>query len=172
MQETEEYTCSKCGETHKGWPAFAFQSPDRYHKLSESDKKNRGDLKDDFCIIRSLHQIDYYIRVVVNIPVNDDCRDLEYGLWVQVSEPSFRNYWENFKNEDYLTEFKGFIANDLPGYKSTIEVPVIVKTQPDNQRPIITPKEDNDHPFTEDLKNAISLQEAENRLELKFSPNA
>src|SRR5688572_11512974 len=92
------FKCSKCGEIHEEWPALAFNSPIHYDQLSEEDKNNIAKLSDDFCTIEHEEQTDRFIRVILKQKVNDHCENLEYGVWVSLSEKNFQEHYETFKN--------------------------------------------------------------------------
>ena len=70
------FKCSQCGQIHEGWPALAFDCPDRYHSLSEEEKTNNAELTEDFCTIRYEGQIDRFIRVVLKQKVKERILDL------------------------------------------------------------------------------------------------
>lgn len=92
MKETIKYTCSCCGKEHEEWPALGYTSPTNYEVLSEEEKEIIAELSSDFCTIRRPDQIDNFIRVTLTFKVIDHCQDLEYGLWVSLSDKSFQDY--------------------------------------------------------------------------------
>ncbi len=164
MNDSIKYTCECCGETHENWPALTFISPGNYDCLSPYDKENIAELKSDTCIIEYPNQIDRFIRCTLTQMVNDHCEDLEYGLWVSLSEKSFQDYIENFDNENHEVEYFGWLCNDIPEYRFTESIPTTVITKKGNQRPEIFPHESFDHPFVKDYYNGISKKEAETRI--------
>jgi hypothetical protein len=165
MNESSSNTCSTCGQTHEEWPALAFISPDNYDMLSEEDKQNIGELNSDFCVINHPEQIDRFIRTTLFQKVVDHCEELNYGLWVSLSEKSFSDYNENFNNEDHEVQYFGWLSNDIPGYDFEESIPMTVYTSKGNSRPVIIPHSDFDHPFVKDYYNGISKQEAEKRIQ-------
>ena len=166
MTETIKYTCSCCGKDHQKWPALVYTSPTNYDTLSEDDKKNIGELNNDFCIITHSDQTDRFIRCTMTQKVIDHCEDLEYGLWVSLSEKSFQDYSDNFRNENHQTEYFGWLSNDLP-YYDFIEgsIPTTIFTKSGNNRPEILPHQHFDHPFVNDYYNGITKAEAERRIQ-------
>ena len=89
--KTTEFKCSKCGKVHSEWPALTFKSPANYDFLSDKEKTELGKLDSDFCEIHYEDQIDRFIRVTLTQKVNDTCENLDYGLWVSLSEKSYFN---------------------------------------------------------------------------------
>jgi hypothetical protein len=165
MTETIKYPCSCCGKVHEGWPALVYISPTNYDALSEEDKNNIGELDTDFCIVTHPDQTDRFIRCTLTQKVIDHCVDLEYGLWVSLSEKSFQDYSDNFDNESHETKYFGWLCNNLPDYDfSEGSIPTTVFTRTGNSRPEIVPHQDFDHPFVNDYYNGITKTEAERRI--------
>ena len=164
MHHTTKYTCSCCGKEHEGWPAITYISPSNYNSLSEEDKQNLGEITSDFCIITYPDQTDRFIRCTLTQKVVDHCENLEYGLWVSLSEKSFEDYSQNFNNENYETTYFGWLSNDLPEYNFDKSIPTNVVTRTGSQRPEIIPHESFDHPFVRDYYHGITRKEAEKRI--------
>ena len=164
MTEQIKYTCTCCGEEHYQWPALTFSSPDNYEALSQADKEATAEIDNDFCIIKHSDQIDRFIRCTLTQEVVDHCEDLEYGLWVSLSEKSFNEYSENFKNENHEMTYFGWLCNDIAGYEFKESIPTTVITRTGNDRPYIVPHKDFDHPFVKDYYNGITKLEAEGRI--------
>ncbi|MFC6996483.1 DUF2199 domain-containing protein [Rufibacter roseus] len=160
------YTCPNCGQYHDSWPALAYSSPWHYNNLSSEKQETIGWLKGDFCTITYEDQTDRFIRVVMTIPVNDHCEDLDYGLWVSVSEKTFLDYQQNYHNEQHEASYFGYVSNCLMGYEDDVlDVPSTVVTQADGIRPHVFPHEDFKHPLVQDFYYGISKEEAEKRIE-------
>ena len=164
MTESIKFTCSCCGKEHEEWPALAYISPTNYNTLSEEEKQNIAELDPDFCVITYADQTDRFIRCTLTQKVIDHCGDLEYGLWVSLSEKSFEDYSNNFKNENHEATYFGWLSNNLTGYDFSNSIPTSVYTRTGNQRPEIVPHEDFDHPFVHDYYNGITKSEAERRI--------
>jgi hypothetical protein len=159
-----KYVCEKCGEEHEDWPALTFNSPHFYRILSEQDKKGIATIDADFCTITYPDRTDRFIRVTLTQKVNDHCEDLEYGLWVSLSEKSFNDYSDNYNNELHKAGYFGYLSNWIPSYADTLSIHTNVNTRTGNQRPYIEPDEDFDHPFVKDYYAGISKEEAERRI--------
>ncbi|WP_421810826.1 DUF2199 domain-containing protein [Flagellimonas sp.] len=158
------FKCTECGQVHSEWPALAFKSPANYDYLSDHEKTELGKLDSDFCEIHYENQIDRFIRVTLKQKVNDACENLDYGLWISLSEKSFSDYAENFDNENHETGYFGWLCNNIPEYENTMSIPCDVITQTGNKRPEIFPHQDFDHPFVRDYYNGITKIEAEKRI--------
>ncbi|CAM1341747.1 DUF2199 domain-containing protein [Tenacibaculum amylolyticum] len=160
----DNYICSECGEIHEVWPALAYNSPSSYFNLDEKEKNTIATLNSDFCTIDYPDQTDRFIRVVLKQRIIDYDDTLEYGLWVSLSEKSFINYSDNYKNSNHEEKYFGWLANLLPDYNFKENIPTTVVTKLGNERPEIFPHEDFDHPFVKDYYNGITKEEAEKRI--------
>jgi len=158
------HKCSVCGETHKGWPALTFNFPSSYYELSESEKQSIAKIDSDFCEITYEDQIDRFIRVTLKQKIKDSIQELDYGLWVSLSEESWNDYKSNYDTNNHLVQYFGWLNSRIPEYKNTINIPTTVVTKEGNERPEIRPHEDYKHRFVEDYYNGISIEEAEKRL--------
>lgn len=164
MSENSKYNCSCCGEIHEEWPALTFISPDNYSCLSEEDKKTIGSIDNDFCTIKHNDQKDRFIRCTLTQKVNDHCDDLDYGLWVSLSEKSYVDYQKNFKKDSEEKAYFGWLCNEIIDYEFSESIPTDVVTRNNGQRPEIIPHKSFDHPFVKDYYDGISKKEAERRI--------
>jgi hypothetical protein len=164
MDDTK-YICECCNQEHSGWPALTYISPNNYSFLSDEDKEEIAVIDEDFCVIKHPNQVDRFIRCVLIQKVNDHCEDLEYGLWVSLSEKSFNDYLANFDNENHETQYFGWLSNNISGYDFSESIPTTVVTQKGNNRPVIFPHNDFDHRFVKDFCDGITKAEAEKRIQ-------
>ena len=160
-----EFKCSSCGEIHDELPALAFKTPYHYDILNEKEKSEIAEISDDFCVIRHEDQTDRFIRTVLTLQINDACENLDYGIWVSLSEKSFEDYESNYKKEEEEKTYFGIICNEIPDYKdTTIGLHVNVNTRNGGIRPEIIPHE-TEHQLVRDWENGITLKEALSRIE-------
>ena len=168
-----QYTCECCGLQHEGWPALTYNAPNNYSWLSDEEKEKIAVIDEDFCVIKySDGEVARFIRCVFIQKVNDNCQDLEYGVWVSLSEKSFEDYLENYDNENYETKYFGWLSNYIQGYEFPESIPTNVITQKGNDRPLIYPHDDFDHPFVKDFYTGITKAEAEKRIENMINTTA
>ena len=159
--ESVKYICKICGKEHEEWPALAYETPNSY---TDQEKEDYGELKGDFCIITYPDQTDRFIRTTLTIPVNDYCEDLDYGVWVTLSEKSFQDFSDNFDNVNYSAKYFGWLDTIPLGYDNSNSIPTTVFTRTGNQRPEIVPHVDFDHSLVTDYYDGISKEEAERRI--------
>lgn len=132
--------------------------------LSQQDKEAMAECSNDSCTIVHPDQTDRFIRCVLIQKVIDHCEDLEYGLWVSLSDKSFNDYSDNYKNDNHEVTYFGWLSNDIPKYSFEQSIPSTVFTQKGNKRPKIVPNQDFQHPFVEDYYKGITKEEAERRI--------
>jgi len=159
-----KFICSCCGKELEEWPSLAYNAPANYYGLSEDEKRNLASLDDDFCTIRHSGLTDRFIRATLTQKVLDCCQNLDYGVWVSLSEKSFEDYIGNFTGDDHEAIYFGWLSNNLPDYEFKGSIPTSVFTRKCGQRPEIVPHEGHDHPFVRDYYNGITKEEAERRI--------
>jgi hypothetical protein len=124
-----KYTCNKCGLEHEEWPALTYNAPVSYYNLTDEEKNTIAEIGSDHCIITYEDQTDRFIRCTLVQKVNEHCQDLEYGIWVSLSEKSYNDYADNFDNKNHVTTYFGYLCNNIPGYESTLSVHTNVYTK-------------------------------------------
>lgn len=160
-----KYTCTICNKEHDDLPSLGFNSPYYYDILNQEDKENIVLKNEDFCRIEHSDQTDYFVRSVFQIPIIDHEETLDYGVWVSVSEKTFKEYFIQYEEEkpeekDYFSR----IANEIKDYEtSTLSLQMQLTTQLGSMRPLLAPYE-SDHAFVQDWLNGITMDEAEKRI--------
>lgn len=165
-----KFTCKCCGDELEDWPAIVYNSPSIYSYLNENELNN-SELSSDFCIVNYAGETYRYIRVVLVQKVIGSCQNLDYGVWVSLSEKSFNEYVENYDNKKFEAGYFGWLSNYLPDYESTINIPINVFVNNSIGRPLIDPQQDYKHSFIEDFYNGITKEEAEKRINLVLKNN-
>lgn len=158
-----KYTCSCCGKEYDDWPALDFHEPAYYGELGDEEKETIAVIGTDLCVIEHQDQTDRFIKGVLYQKVNGTCQQLQYTVWVSLSEKSYNDYVENFDNHEHEATYFGYLCNWIAPYKSTLSLHTNVVVSKGNKRPEVVPHE-NDHPFVRDYYNGISIDEAERRM--------
>ena len=158
-----KYICDCCGEEKEDWPALAYNDPHFYSCLSEEEMKN-AKLTSDLCFVESPEETNRFIRAVLIQEVTDDCRDLDYGVWVSLSEKSYTEYVENYDHKEFKAEYFGWLNTYLPDYDFSESIPTTVVVDNTIGRPFVFPHQSYDHPFVHDFYNGITKEEAEKRI--------
>ncbi|REC61918.1 DUF2199 domain-containing protein [Chryseobacterium pennae] len=158
-----KYICECCGEEKEDWPALAYNAPYFYSCLSDEEMKN-AKLTSDLCTVESPEETNRFIRAALIQEVTDDCRDLDYGVWVSLSEKSYTEYVENYDNKEFKAEYFGWLNTYLPDYDFSESIPTTVVVNNTIGRPFVFPHQSYEHPFVDDFYNGITKDEAEKRI--------
>ena len=164
-----KFTCSCCGIEQEEYPAIGYKVPLYYHSLSEEEKEKNAEIDSDTCVVKEEESTFRFIRGVMIQKVNDGCQNLEYGVWVSLSENSFHDYIENSDKEDHQEVYFGWFNSLLPDYdyEDMESLKTNVITQGKGKRPLIEfhTNQDKASKLVEDFHNGISEEEAVKRIE-------
>lgn len=149
------FVCPCCGERHIGLPDIAFASPIFWNQADAEAKPTDNRLNSDFCIVDGEH---YFIRCVLDLPIQDTDEVLGWGVWVTQSKSNFDLYGETFDATPERQTF-GYLANQLPTYPDTVNMPTQVQWRAGGVRPTIEP-EASEHPVYRDWAEGITRERA------------
>ncbi len=130
------YRCECCDEVHEGSPSFGFAAPAYYEWLTDEQKASCGWITDDLCTVTLEGETSFFIRAVLEIPIHGVSEPFIWGVWVSVSENSYRRYVETRSAPADGDGCFGWLANDIPSYPSDGSVAVDVYFQTEGLRPI------------------------------------
>lgn len=159
------YLCSCCRERHFGLPDLAYASPVYWNETDPSEP-GKSQLSTDLCVIDGVH---YFIRAVLCLPITGTEHRLGWSVWVSQSKANFDLYAETFGATPERVTF-GYLANDLPSYPETLNMPTQLHWQTNGQRPWVEP-EASDHPLYRDWVNGISRERAIEFAQLALHPD-
>lgn len=133
MASPFSFTCAGCGEVHEGLPDITYPAPDFW--AGHGEAPDTGNLlTEDFCMIGGR---DFFIRVVLQMPIHGTQEALGWGVWVSQSERNFRDYADMFEaTPPRVTQ--GYLANALVGYPDTINLQVQVTWREGGLRPLVS----------------------------------
>jgi len=153
--ENAEFRCAVCGEL-LGVPLdWSLEAPDFWLTLSEEDRKLRGVLGSDECIVDDKH---FFIRGVIEIPIIDAGDTFAYGVWVSLSKSNFEcaaRLWDN-PERIHAPLYFGWLSNSIYGYPDTLNLKTNVHTREVGMRPLIE-LEPTDHPLAVEQRNGITM---------------
>ena len=116
----------------------------------------RSELGEEVCVIRGES---FFLRGLVRLPVRDAAEDFDWGVWVSLSDASFRRtleLWEQPGREAEPPMF-GWLSTHLPVYEpSTINLKAMVHTRPVGERPLLE-LEPPDHPLAVEQREGIDV---------------
>ena len=156
-EETDQFSfvCPCCGKRHTGLPDIAFASPVFWSEADAATRPAENRLNSDFCIVDGEH---FFIRCVFNLPIRDADAVLGWGVWATQSKSNYELYGDTFDATPERQTF-GYLANQLPTYPDTLNMPTQVHWQEGGKRPLIEP-EASDHPLYQDWAEGITRERA------------
>ena len=159
MPITHAWTCKCCGKQQSTLPLdVALQVPDYWLGLSEEERRQRGRIDSDVCLVDE----HIFVRGCIEIPLIDNDEMFVWGAWVSLSKESFRrvvDLWDKDAVENEPPKF-GWLSNSISSYPDTLGLKADVYLRGGNLRPLIK-LEPTDHPLAVEQRQGISLARVE-----------
>lgn len=151
-----EFNCSSCGEIHRGMPSFGATAPHSYYEVVESERAQRCVLGDDDCVIDGEF---FFIRGCIEIPVHGESEPFVWGVWISLSEASFKSWADCFGAEKraHVGPFFGWLNTRLRPYSETVDLKTQVFLRDDGVR-LSVHLEPTDHPLAKEQRDGISVE--------------
>jgi hypothetical protein len=150
------YVCECCGERHIGLPAIAFPAPLFWRDADATANPARNRLDSDLCVVNGE---DYFIRCVLNMPIENSDAVLGWGVWLSQSKANFEVYAKASAEATPHRITFGYLANRIPDYPDTLSMEALAHWQSDGKRPMVELKE-TDHPLYRDCTGGITRERA------------
>lgn len=148
------FKCASCGSIHEGMPAFGADAPLSYYSVPEHERAGRCVLGHDDCVIDDEH---FFVRGCIEIPVHGEQEPFSWGVWVSLSEKSYRLWEQSFTSvsRSRLGPFFGWLNASLKPYPDTLNLKTRVHLRDDGIRPFIE-LEPTDHPLAVEQREGIT----------------
>ncbi len=151
----DSYICPRCGATHQGVPlSYGASAPALWYMIPPEERAARAELSSDQCIIDDQY---YFLLGGIYIPVRGSDKQFLWLAWVSLGAENFVRAAElwNAPGRESEPPYEGFLASDLPGYPSTLNLKCELYTRPPGERPFIL-LEESDHPLAMEQKGGIA----------------
>jgi hypothetical protein len=143
-------------EAHDELPmCFGPSAPELWYSIPESERKQRGELSSDQCVIDDQY---FFVLGRILIPVNDGPDPFVWLAWVSLSKDNFLrtcHLWETEGRENEPPYF-GWLQSALPYEPTTLNLRTHVQTMQVGERPVVT-LEQTDHPLSIEHHSGISI---------------
>jgi hypothetical protein len=150
------YLCPTCGKEHDGLPDVVADRPDHWWAIPADERVERIHLTRDTCAIDDNA---FYIRGVIEIPLNDVEGRFGFGVWISQSAEHFQAYVDDPDSSE-IGPFFGWLSTRLKCYaEETINLKARAHFQGRSLRPLIE-VEPTDHPLAVDQRSGIDLARA------------
>jgi hypothetical protein len=148
------FVCPQCGRTHEGQRRdVAFALPDAVWALEAEERQRHLDWSTDICYFEST----WFIRGILNVPLDFEDSALCWGVWASVEEPVITAYKQVFSSDGSSCPPEiGFLANSIPGYPETTGLALKIQFGTSTQRPIFTVDPSVDHLLGQEQRDGIS----------------
>ena len=153
------FKCGFCDEWHEGMPTFACHYPQNYLDIPEKERAKRCKATPDYCVIDGLW---HFVRGCIEIPVIGEEEPFVWGVWVSLSDKSFKKYMEYFDKpkSSHIGPFFGWLNSSLPYPDTTYNMKTMVYLRDDGKRPFIQ-LEPTDHPLAIEQYGGITVERVE-----------
>lgn len=156
------FWCRSCASAHEGMFDLAAHAPEAWPGSRDYEPIgalafDRHFLSQDFAFRLGGY---FFVRCVLDIPVDGMDRPFGFGCWARVRPEDFRAYWDDFDNPEPepAEPWQGLLQNDLKPFPSGIDLPCAVRVQPDRKRPKIELTGDG-HPLTRAQRGGITADD-------------
>jgi len=135
-------------------PAFGADAPLSYYDVPAAERAERCQLGTDDCIVDGEH---YLVRGCLEIPVTGEAEPFSWGVWVSLSEASYRQWKACFHEpvRSHIGPFFGWLDAYLAPYPDTMNLKTRVHLRDHGIRPFIE-LEPTDHPLAVEQGHGIS----------------
>ncbi len=140
-----EFKCASCGEIHRGMPTFGADAPLSYYNIPKEQREKHCILGTDDCVIDKQQ---FFVRGCLEIHVHGEKEQFSWGVWVSLSEESFKQWIQCFHvaKRSHIGPFFGWLNSWLKPYPDTINLKTMVHLRDNGIRPYIE-LEPTDHPL-------------------------
>lgn len=139
---------------HRGMPTFGADAPLLYYEIPVEERATRCNLGTDDCVIDGKWS---FVRGCIDIPVHGEQDQFSWGVWVSLSEESFKKWAACFhaKERSHIGPFFGWLNSWLKPYPDTINLKTMVHLRDNGIRPYVE-LEPTEHPLAIEQRNGIS----------------
>ena len=152
----DSYVCTQCGLPHAGLPTeWGFRKPDEINALSYLEEYRRVRINADLATLNGRR---FFIRCVLPLPLIGKRDFFAWGAWVEVSRKNHHLYVEHFDDDATgLPGLTGHLANQIPGYRDTLDVEVEVELPPAGKRPSLWLPSSSTHALAQEQAKGIDM---------------
>lgn len=143
---------------HDDAPSVAYDAPLPFLS-QDKEVQDAGNLDENRCVYKDEAGDHFFIRATMDVPVHGLNETFLWGIWVSVSEKSFRDYSLDSNVNVEERGYFGYLANNLPFYNETYGLPANVELRNYNLRPDVL-LHNGDHELIRDQQSGISIEKA------------
>jgi hypothetical protein len=156
------FTCAVCGETHAGETRdIRMGLPQPIFLLDEDERDRRAYVEDDFAVLHGEKGDRFFVRALLELPIEGEDGYFGYGSWIEVSEADAVTLGELWDDEtgQGASPFTGTLANELSPYAFTEGLPVRIRLRDVHLLPLVE-LDDDEHELVRAQRRGISSHRA------------
>jgi hypothetical protein len=156
------FTCETCGQTHSGEVRdIRMGLPEPIFFLDEDERDQRAWVGDDSAVLRQADGDRYFVRGLLELPIDGEEGYFGYGSWIEVSKADFEALGELWHDRDGWRSgpFAGTLANELAPYFATVGLPLQIRLRDVKLLPLVELEEAN-HELVRAQQHGISPHRA------------
>jgi hypothetical protein len=135
--------------------------PEPIFRIDDAERDERAWVGEDSAVLRDRGAERFFVRALLELPIDGEEGYFGYGTWVEVSAEDFDRLGELWHAHDgWRSEpFAGTLANELLPYAFTEGLPVRIRLRDVKLLPVVE-LEDSDHELVRAQLNGISSHRA------------
>ncbi len=156
------FTCDVCGEKHAGETRdIRMGLPQPIFLLDEEERRSRAYVEEDFAVLHAERGDRYFVRALLELPIDGEDGYFGYGAWIEVSEADVAALGELWDDEEgeRAEPFAGALANELSPYAFTEGLPVRIRMRDVQLLPVVE-LQDGEHELVRAQRHGISPHRA------------
>jgi hypothetical protein len=156
------FTCETCGQTHTGDVRdIRMELPEPIFFLDQDEREVRAWVGDDSAILRHEDGDRFFVRGLLELPIEGGDGYFGYGSWIEVSREDFDVLGELWHDDEGWRSgpFPGTVANELAPYFDTVGLPARIRLRDVELLPLVE-LEDANHELVRAQRRGISRHRA------------
>jgi len=156
------FTCDVCGEAHAGVTRdIRMGLPQPIFLLDEEERRRRAYVEDDFAMLQTQKGDRYFVRALLELPIDEEDGYFGYGAWVEVTAADVAALGELWADEEgqRAGPFTGTLANELSPYAFTEGLAVRIRLRDVQLLPLVELADAN-HELVRAQRHGISRHRA------------
>ena len=150
-----QFTCSCCGEIHKGVPSFGTNAPLYFYDVPEDEREQRTFLTSDTCVIDDKH---YFAKGCLEMPIVGYDEIFSFNGWISLSEINFFKFQDllDEKERNHHQPMVGWFSSSIYPFEETEKLVGRIHFRNDGIRPLIE-LEPTEHPLSKAQREGITI---------------
>jgi hypothetical protein len=135
--------------------------PEPVFVLGEAEREQRAEVGDDSAVLRDPGGDRFFVRSLLELPIDGEEGYFGYGTWIEVSPEAFEALGELWHDvEGWRSQpFAGALANELAPYEGTEGLPVAIRLREVSLLPLVE-LDEVDHELVRAQRDGISPHRA------------